>query len=122
MKVDRARQQRRREQAREIVAAYANDEDADLYNLVDAGVRDDGMAMGYALARLAAVAVEELAQLTGRTPDEVLSALAEPSVGEKRAPALAPGGHASSPLRGLRRQTLTPPKATTAARDAACKR
>jgi len=40
------------------------------------------MAMGYALARLAAVAVEELAQLTGRTPDEVLSALAEPSVGE----------------------------------------
>lgn len=43
---------------------------------------DDGMAMGYALARLAAVAVEELAQLTGRTPDEVLSAPAEPSVGE----------------------------------------
>jgi hypothetical protein len=82
MKGDRARYLRRQEQAREIVAAYANDEDADLYNLVDAGVRDDGMAMGYALARLGAAAVQELALVTGRTIDVVLGALAQPPAKE----------------------------------------
>lgn len=75
MKGDRERYLKRREAAAQIVAAYAKDEDADLYNLVDAGVNDDPMAMGYALARLAAVAVTELGALTSRTVDEVLASL-----------------------------------------------
>jgi hypothetical protein len=82
VKGDRARQARRREQARGIVAAYATDEDADLYNLIEAGLREDGMAMGFALARLGATAVSELAAVTGRTLDEVLRELAQPSLDE----------------------------------------
>lgn len=76
MEGDRKRSLRRREQAQAIVAAYAYDEDADLYNLVDAAVRDDPMALGFALARLAATAVRELARATGRSTDDVLASLA----------------------------------------------
>jgi hypothetical protein len=75
VKGDRERYLKRREAAGQLVAAYAKNEDADLYNLVDAGVADDPMAMGYALARLAAVAVTELGAATGRTIDEVLTSL-----------------------------------------------
>jgi hypothetical protein len=75
VKGDRERYLKRREAAAQIVAAYAKDEDADLYNLVDACVADDPMAMGYALARLGAVAVTELGAATGRTIDDVLASL-----------------------------------------------
>lgn len=78
MKGDRERYLKRRHAAGQIVGAYAKDEDSDLYNLVDAGVREDPMALAYALARLASEAVSQLGTATGRGVDDVLAALTDP--------------------------------------------
>jgi hypothetical protein len=73
---DRERRQRRYDEAREIVAAYAEDRDADLYNLIDESVRTDAMAIAYALARLAAAAATRAAETQGVALDDVLRDLA----------------------------------------------
>jgi hypothetical protein len=57
------------------VLAYINDEDADLYNLLDAAARTDPLAASYRLAFLAAKSVEELAVATGETPPAILDRL-----------------------------------------------
>lgn len=57
------------------VLAYINDEDADLYNLLDEASRADALGSSYRLAFLAARSVEELAAATGETPSEILDRL-----------------------------------------------
>ncbi|WBB57208.1 hypothetical protein [Verrucosispora sp. WMMD573] len=54
------------------VAAYLADEDADVHNIADAAVRDDGLAYALHLIALAATAITALAAETDRTPTEVL--------------------------------------------------
>lgn len=49
--------------------------DADLYNLTAEAVREDALAAALTLAALAAAAVQELADVTGRTPQEALESL-----------------------------------------------
>lgn len=50
------------------MAAYLADEDADVYNIADAAVREDGLALALNLTALAATAIAALATATGRTP------------------------------------------------------
>lgn len=57
------------------VLAYINDEDADLYNLLDEAAKADALGASYRLAFLAAKSVEELAAVTGETPSEILDRL-----------------------------------------------
>ncbi|MDG4831562.1 hypothetical protein O7627_19980 [Solwaraspora sp. WMMD1047] len=57
------------------VAAYLADEDADVYNIADAAVRDNGVAYALNLTALAATAIAALAAKTGRTPMEALWAM-----------------------------------------------
>jgi hypothetical protein len=57
------------------VAAYLADEDADVYNITDAAVREDGLALALNLTALAATAITALATATGRTPMEVLRSM-----------------------------------------------
>lgn len=52
-----------------------NDEDADLYNITDAAVQEDALAAAWNLTALAAEAIRELAEATGRSPNEVLAEL-----------------------------------------------
>lgn len=72
-------ERRRREAAyRDSVAAvlaYINDEDADLYNLLDEAAKADALGASYRLTFLAAKSVEELAATTGETPSQILDRL-----------------------------------------------
>jgi hypothetical protein len=74
-----ASERKRREAAyRDSVAAvlaYIDDEDADLYNLLDEAAKEDPLAAAYRLTFLAARAVEELATATGETPSKILERL-----------------------------------------------
>lgn len=51
------------------------DEDADVYNITDAAVREDGLGFALNLTALAATAITALAAETGRTPIEVLRSM-----------------------------------------------
>jgi ParB-like chromosome segregation protein Spo0J len=64
-----------RQAAVNVVAAYLADQDADVYNIADAAVREDALAAALHLTALAARAVRALAEATGRSPDEVLESL-----------------------------------------------
>ncbi|WP_406635956.1 hypothetical protein [Amycolatopsis sp. WGS_07] len=64
-----------RSAAVEAVAAYLADEDADIYNLTDAAVRQDALLAALNLVALAAAAVTALAEATGRTPHEALRSI-----------------------------------------------
>jgi hypothetical protein len=64
-----------RRAAVEGVAAYLADEDADVYNITDAAVREDAMGAALNLTALAAAAVTALAEATGRTPLEALRSI-----------------------------------------------
>jgi hypothetical protein len=66
------------------VAAYLADEDADVYNITDAAVREDSLALALNLTALAATAITALAAATGRTPIEVLRSMDEPHVRDLR--------------------------------------
>lgn len=71
---------RRREAAyrASVAAALAyirDDEDADLYNLLDEAAKEDALGASYRLTFLAAKSVEELSAVTGETPSEVLDRL-----------------------------------------------
>ncbi|MEU1968614.1 hypothetical protein ABZ541_23205 [Micromonospora sediminicola] len=57
------------------VAAYLTDADADVYNITDAAVRDDGLVHALNLTALAAAAITALAGATGRTPLDVLRSM-----------------------------------------------
>ena len=57
------------------MAAYLADEDADVYNITEAAVREDGLAFALNLTALAAMAITALAAETGRTPIEVLRSM-----------------------------------------------
>jgi hypothetical protein len=61
------------------VAAYIADEDADVYNVIDAAVREDALAAALNLTALAADAVAALAAVTRREPSEVLRSLRQGS-------------------------------------------
>lgn len=65
-----------RRAAIDAVSADLSDEDADVYNLVDAAVREDALALALNLTGLAATAITALAAATGRTPEEVLRSMA----------------------------------------------
>ncbi|WP_327042824.1 hypothetical protein OG400_12445 [Micromonospora ureilytica] len=54
------------------VAAYLADEDADVYNIADAAVRNDGLAYALHLIALVSTAIAALAAEAGRTPMEML--------------------------------------------------
>jgi hypothetical protein len=66
----------------EGVAAYFADEDADVYNITDAAVREDAVAVALNLTALAAAAVTALAKATGRMPYEALRSIDEADFGE----------------------------------------
>lgn len=70
-------ERRRREAAYEAtvgaVLAYINDEDADLYNLLDEAAKADPLGASYRLAFIAAKVVQELQAATGEAPSEVLN-------------------------------------------------
>lgn len=66
-----------RRTAVEGVAAYLADEDADVYNITDAAIREDAVAAALNLTALAAAAVTALANATGRTPYETLRSIDE---------------------------------------------
>ncbi|MEV4539278.1 hypothetical protein AB0J82_36445 [Asanoa sp. NPDC049518] len=68
------------------VAAYLADEDADVYNIIDAAAREDGLGLALNLTALAAKAMTELATATGHTPMEVLRSM------ESDGPALRASG------------------------------
>lgn len=57
------------------MAAYLADEDADVYNITDAAVHEDGLALALNLTALAARAITALAAATGRAPIEVLRSM-----------------------------------------------
>ena len=57
------------------VSTYIQDEDADLYNLLDNAVTSDALGAAYRLTYLAARSVEELAGAAGEAPVEVLNRL-----------------------------------------------
>jgi hypothetical protein len=62
------------------VAAYLADEDADVYNITAAAVREDALALALNLTALAATAITALAAATDRTPVEVLRSMDETRV------------------------------------------
>ncbi|MFD8494901.1 hypothetical protein [Amycolatopsis sp. NPDC059657] len=64
------------------VAAYLADEDADVYNITDAAVRENAMGAALNLVALAAAAVTAVAEATGRTPHEALRSIDQECVGE----------------------------------------
>jgi len=66
------RSRHRRRAAVAAVAAYLADEDADVYNVTDAGVKEDALAAALNLTALASAAVAALAAATGRDPQDVL--------------------------------------------------
>lgn len=72
---ERKRQKRHHHLSVEAVAAMLNGEDADLSNITDAAVEEDALAAAWNLTALAAEAIRELAEVTGRAPIEVLSAI-----------------------------------------------
>ncbi|WP_284742246.1 hypothetical protein [Amycolatopsis sp. RTGN1] len=59
----------------EGVAAYLADEDADVYNITDAAVREDAVGAVLNLTALAAAAVTALAEATGLTSSEALRSI-----------------------------------------------
>jgi hypothetical protein len=73
---ERKRSRQRQQRAVEAVSAYLQNADADIYNWLDEAVKDDAMSAAWALTRLAATAVADLAEATGLTADEALSATA----------------------------------------------
>ncbi len=72
---ERRRRAGQRQAVVDGVAAYLADQDADVYNIMEAAVRDDGVAAVLHLTALAAAAIQTLAEETGRTPDDVLRSL-----------------------------------------------
>jgi hypothetical protein len=66
----------------EGVAAYLADEDADVYNITGAAVRENALAAALNLTVLAAAAVTAPADATGRTPREALRSIDEAGFGE----------------------------------------
>jgi hypothetical protein len=64
-----------RRAAVKAVAAYLADEDAEVYNITEAAVREDAVVAALNLTALAAAAVTALAETTGRSPFEVLRSL-----------------------------------------------
>ncbi len=64
-----------RRAAVEGVAANLADEDADVYNIIDAAAREDAVMTALDLTALAAAAVTALAKATGRTPLEALRSI-----------------------------------------------
>jgi len=74
-KDERRRRASRQRAAVNAVAAYLADQDADVYNITDAAVREDPLAAAIHLTALAAGAVRALAEVTGRSPREVLESL-----------------------------------------------
>lgn len=74
-----SREQRNRAATRRAavqgVAACLAEDEADVYNITDAAVRDDPVLAALNLTALAAAAVTALAEATGRTPYEVLRSI-----------------------------------------------
>lgn len=73
------------------VFAYINDEDADLFNLLDAAAKSDALGASYRLTSLAAKCVEQLAASTGRTAAEVLDQLIQET--HRQEPLIGMSGH-----------------------------
>ena len=74
-KDERRRRESQRQAAVNAVAAYLADQDADVYNIADAAVREDPLTAALHLTALAAGAIRALAEVTGRSPHEVLESL-----------------------------------------------
>lgn len=66
------------------VAAYLADEDAEVYNITDAAVREDALALALNLIALSATAVTALAAATGQTPDDALRSMVTPHARDLR--------------------------------------
>lgn len=75
-----------RRAAVEGVAAYLVDEDADVYNITDAAVRQDALVAALNLTALAAAAVTAVAEATGSTPHEALRSIDEAGFGQVSRP------------------------------------
>ena len=74
--------ERRQAAYRESVAtvlAFIEGEDADLFNLLDKAVKEDALVAMYRMTKLAAVAVESLAEIKGEEPSQILDRLLRPS-------------------------------------------
>src|SRR4051812_21531878 len=72
MSSERTRREKAYKESAAAILAYINDEDADLYNLLDEASKADAMGASYRLAFLAAKSVEELAAATCETPSHIL--------------------------------------------------
>ena len=77
-KGERRQRAAQRQAAVDAVAAYLVDDDAEVYNLTEQAVREDPLAMALNLTALAAKAVQALAAVTERSPDDVLRSLHRP--------------------------------------------
>lgn len=67
--------------AAEGVLAYLDGEDADLYNVTDAAVRQDALAAAWNLTALAAASIKLLAERSGVTPQAALAEVVERGYG-----------------------------------------
>lgn len=72
---ERKRREAAYKDAVDAVMAYLNDEDAELFNLLDEAAKADALGASYRLTFLAAKCVEELATATGEIPSEILDRL-----------------------------------------------
>jgi hypothetical protein len=73
---ERKQSRQRQQRAVEAVSAYLHDADPDIYHWLDEAIKDDAMSVAWALTRLAATAVADLAEATGRPADDALAATA----------------------------------------------
>lgn len=64
-----------RQAVAEGVAAYIADDDAEVFNLIDAAIKQDALAAALNLTALAGGAVAALAARTGQEPEDVVRAL-----------------------------------------------
>lgn len=74
---ERKRREKRQQQVVDAVSAVLRDEDADVLNCIESAIQEDPLLAAPTLTHLAATAVSDLAEATGRSSDEVLTATAQ---------------------------------------------